>query len=327
MGPEHERQAALGDLPSHQPTEMRVIPGALGRRDSLARTLLRAARPRQWSKNVIVFLAPAAAGSYHHLGPFGHTAGTFVVFCAAASATYLLNDCVDAESDRHHPEKRLRPIAAGDLSVRVAIWTAAVLMSASLAASVFLGGWRLIALVATYLVVSLAYSLHFKKVPVVELTFLASGFVFRAIAGGFAAHIPLSDWFLVVVCFGALFVAVGKRAAELQLLGPKSEAHRQTLGMYTSTFLQSALVLTSSVTVTAYCLWAFGRAGIGATDHNDRLLLELTVVPVIIAVLYVLYLLDRGEGGAPEELVFRDRTLQSLGLMWAALFILGIYAA
>jgi decaprenyl-phosphate phosphoribosyltransferase len=289
--------------------------------------LLRACRPRQWPKNVIVFLAPAAAGSFRHLSTLGHTAGAFAIFCAAASATYLLNDSVDAESDRHHPDKRFRPIAAGELRVRTAVWAALVLICASVAAAAVLDGWKLAAVVATYLVVSIAYSLHFKKVPVVELAFLASGFVFRAIAGGFAAHIPLSDWFLVVVCFGALFVATGKRAAELQLLGPRSESHRQTLGVYTSTFLQSTLVLTSGVTVTAYCLWAFGRAGIGATDHNDRLLLELTAVPVIIAVLYVLYLLDRGEGAAPEELVFRDRMLQGLGLLWAALFVLGIYAA
>jgi decaprenyl-phosphate phosphoribosyltransferase len=287
--------------------------------------LLRACRPRQWPKNVIVFLAPAAAGSFRHLGTLGHTAAAFVIFCAAASATYLLNDCVDVESDRHHPDKRRRPIAAGELSVRTAIWAAVALIGASLATSALLDGWKLAAVIAIYLAVSTAYSMHFKKIPVVELVFLASGFVFRAIAGGFAAHVPLSDWFLVVVCFGALFVATGKRAAELQLLGPRSESHRQTLGIYTAIFLQSTLLLTSGVTVTAYCLWAFGRVGIGATDHDDRLFLQLTAIPVIIAVLYVLALLDRGGGAAPEELVFRDRLLQSLGLVWGVLFVLGIY--
>jgi decaprenyl-phosphate phosphoribosyltransferase len=284
-------------------------------------------RPRQWAKNVIVLLAPAAAGSFRHPGTVGHVAGAFAIFSAAASATYLLNDCVDAESDRHHPDKRFRPVASGQLPVRTAIIAAVLLAAAAVTASGFLSGWRLAAVIAVYLVVSAAYSLHFKRVPVVELLFLASGFVFRAIAGGVATHVPLSDWFLVVVCFGALFVAGGKRASELRLLGTRSKSHRHALGMYTPSFLQSILVLTSGVTVTAYCLWAFSRTGFASTDHDDHLFIALTVVPVILAVLHVLYLLDRGEGAAPEELVFSDRLLQVLGVIWIVLFALGIYAS
>ena len=284
-------------------------------------------RPRQWAKNVIVLLAPAAAGSFRHPGTVGHVAGAFAVFSMAASATYLLNDCVDAESDRHHPDKRSRPVASGELRVGTALTVAVLLGVAAITASGFLSGWRLASVIAVYLAVSAAYSLHFKRVPVVELLFLASGFVFRAIAGGVATHVPLSDWFLVVVCFGALFVAGGKRASELRLLGPRSKSHRHTLGMYTPSFLQSILVLTSGVTVTAYCLWAFSRTGFAAADHDDHLFIALTVVPVILAVLHVLYLLDRGEGAAPEELVFSDRLLQILGVIWIVLFALGIYAS
>jgi decaprenyl-phosphate phosphoribosyltransferase len=273
----------------------------------------------------LVFVAPAAAGAYHHPKPIWQALGTFGIFCAAASAIYLVNDIMDVESDRQHPEKRFRPIASGQLPINLALLAGIVLGAASLGASWALGGWKLTLVVGMYIAISVSYTAYLKREPVVELACVASGFVLRALAGGVATHVPISNWFLAVTSFGALFVATGKRSAELRVLGDNPEAHRAALADYSTTFLQSTLTLTASVTVTAYCLWAFGNSGIIASDHHGRVFIELTVIPVIIGVLHVLRLLDKGEGGAPEDLVLRDHVLQILGLMWVALFAIGIY--
>jgi decaprenyl-phosphate phosphoribosyltransferase len=200
-----------------------------------------------------------------------------------------------------------------------------VLGVGAIAAAWALAGWKLALVIALYAVINAAYSAGFKRVPVIELAFVASGFVLRALAGGIATHVPISTWFLAVTSFGALFVVTGKRAAELKALGDGSEDHRQVLGDYTTSFLQSALTLTAAVTVTAYCLWAFGSEGLARSIRHDTIWIQLTVVPVTLGILHVLRLLDRGEGGAPEDLVFRDHILQSLGLAWVALFAAGVY--
>jgi decaprenyl-phosphate phosphoribosyltransferase len=288
-------------------------------------SLFRALRPRQWTKNVLVFVAPAAAGAFHYRSTILEALGAFGIFCAAASSIYLLNDTVDADSDRLHPVKRHRPIASGALPVPIALSAGVVLGLGAIVAAWALAGWKLALVIALYAIINAAYSAYFKRVPVIELAFVASGFVLRALAGGIATHVPISTWFLAVTSFGALFVVTGKRASELKSLGDGSEDHRQVLGDYTTSFLQSALVLTAAVTVTAYCLWAFGSEGLARSIRHDTIWIQLTVVPVTLGILHVLRLLDRGEGGAPEDLVFRDHVLQGLGLTWVALFAAGVY--
>lgn len=287
--------------------------------------IFRALRPRQWSKNVLVFVAPAAAGVLHHRGALLQALGAFAIFCAAASSTYLLNDSVDADADRLHPVKRHRPIAAGDLEISTAVITGVCLGILSIVAAWALAGWKLALVVSLYAVISASYTLYFKRMPVVELAFVASGFVLRALAGGIATHVPISTWFLAVTSFGALFVVAGKRTADLKMLGVAPDSHREVLGEYTISFLQSTLALSAAVTVTAYCLWAFGSQGLPGSVHHDSIWIQLTVVPIVLGILHVLRRLDGGEGGAPEELVLKDHVLQVLGILWIALFAAGIY--
>jgi decaprenyl-phosphate phosphoribosyltransferase len=292
---------------------------------SAVRGLARAVRPRQWPKNLLVFIAPAAAGVLHYRQHTLEALGAFGIFCLAASGTYLLNDAADAEADRHHPDKRHRPVASGAVPVPVAAGTGAVLVAVAVALAWVLSGWPLAAIVGSYVGISVAYTLRLKRDAVIELAAVASGFVLRAIAGGAATHVPLSNWFLVVISFGALFVVIGKRTAEHALLGSDRGSHRPVLDEYTTSFLKSALTLTASVTVTAYCLWAFERSGLASRAHHF-VWIELSVVPVILGVLHVLRLLDAGKGGAPEELVFHDRLLQLLGVVWIATLAIGLYA-
>ena len=285
-----------------------------------------ALRPRQWTKNVLVFVAPATAQVLRHETTALRALGAFGIFCAAASGTYLLNDTIDADADRRHPEKRHRPVASGAISPRVAVVGGAGLMAAALAASWLLAGWALALVIGAYLLISLAYTLRLKREPVVELAAVASGFVLRGIAGGVATGVPLSSWFLVVTLFGALFVVTGKRAAEHLGLGEGRSLHRPVLALYTPSFLRSTLTMTATATATAYCLWAFERTGLASRAGHRFVWVELTVIPVVLGILYVLRLLDAGEGGSPEELVLHDHFLQVLALGWIVMMGIGLYA-
>jgi decaprenyl-phosphate phosphoribosyltransferase len=293
-------------------------------RHSPIAALVVAMRPRQWIKSALVGVAPAAAGvAFHHV-VLERTALCFVAFSLVSSGTYLLNDLRDVEADRGHPTKRARPIAAGELSPQLAGVAMVVLLACGLGLGTAVT-WRLGVVLGLYVAQSVAYSLGAKRIAVIELGFVASGFVLRAIAGGVASGLPLSSWFLVVISFGALFVAVGKRLAEFHELGDTAEVHRAVLGTYTQGFLNSALTMCAAVTVTGYCLWAFAvdRNGLGL--HHDQLWIQLSVAPVVLAVLYVLLQLDLGRGGTPEDLVLKDRTVQLLCVAWIVLVAVGVY--
>jgi decaprenyl-phosphate phosphoribosyltransferase len=290
------------------------------------KSLLRALRPRQWTKNLLVFLAPAAAGDLHHGAIALRTLAIFGIFCAAASGSYLINDAIDVEADRLHPVKRNRPIASGTVRTRFAFVLGTLLLALALCLAWALVDGVLVITIAAYGLITVSYSLWLKREPVVELVAVAAGFVIRAIAGAVGNHVPLSSWFLVVVSFGALFVVSGKRAAELHNLSDDRIAHRPVLADYTTTFIQSVLTLSATVTVTGYCLWAFERIGISAHVGHRFIWIELSVIPVVLGVLHVLRLLDAGKGGAPEDLVFHDRVLQVTAVIWAIFVGIAIYA-
>lgn len=291
--------------------------------------LLRLARPRQWIKNVLVFVAPAAAGVLFHRTVLLHALATFALFCLAASGTYFLNDAIDAEADRRHPTKRRRPVAAGLVSVPLAVVLGMTMLGVSIGLAAALAGWHLSLVIAVYVAVNVAYSLGLKNEPLLDMVAVSAGFVLRAVAGGVATGVALSNWFLIVASFGSLLIVTGKRSGEMQLLDDHDTEHdsvRQTLGSYTPTFLRSVRTLSAAVTVTAYCLWAFERAAQLHPGHHP-IWFQLTVLPFTIALLHVVLILDAGVGAAPEELALKDRRLQIYGLCWVALFAIGVYAA
>jgi len=288
--------------------------------------LLRALRPRQWSKNLLVFVAPAAAGVLANWSVLFRTTFTFFVFCAAASSTYLLNDVLDREADRRHPKKRRRPIASGSVTVGAALTTSATLAALACVAATMVGSWQLGCIVGGYILTTVLYSWFLKREPVIELVVVASGFVLRAIAGSVVAHVAPSSWFLVVTSFGALFVVTGKRSAERATLGTDHAAHRPVLAEYSDSFLRSVLMLSATITITAYCLWTFDRSGLLSRSDIRPAWIRFSIVPVVTAVLHVLQRLDRGEGGEPEDLILHDRRLQLFGLVWVTLMCVGLYA-
>ncbi len=300
-------------------------PAATG---SLPSGLVRLARPKQWIKNFLVFVAPGAAGVLFHRTVLWHGLAAFGIFCLAASGTYFLNDAIDAPADRIHPTKRFRPVAAGQVPVAVALPVGLVLMAASVGLGELLAGWHLALVMAIYALINVAYSLGIKNEPILDLVAVSAGFVLRAVAGGVATGVVLSNWFLIVTSFGSLLIVTGKRSGEKQLLAEEDTDHRavrQTLSSYTPSFLRTIRTLSAAVTVTAYCLWAFERA-VELHPGHDPIWFQLTIIPFTIALLHIMRLLDAGQGAAPEELALRDHRLQIYGVCWIALFAIGVYA-
>jgi decaprenyl-phosphate phosphoribosyltransferase len=288
---------------------------------SLPIALVVAMRPRQWLKNVLVFAAPVANGSLFVPAILLASIGAFVAFCLMASATYLVNDLLDVEADRAHPTKRNRPIAARELSPTLAIVEAAVLGVAALVLALWISPSLLWVLVA-YAALTLSYSVYLKREPVIELVLVAVGFLLRAIAGGAASGIPISNWFLIVAFFGSLFMAAGKRYSEMERMSRANgvdeglPSTRRSLDGYTRGYLRFVWAIAASVTVTAYCLWAFE---VGEAPSTAPWAI-FSVLPFVIAILRYAVDIDRGTAEAPEEVVLGDPALIVVGFAWLALF-------
>lgn len=304
--------------------DVRELAGRSATEDSWTRRLAglaRTARPRQWIKNVLVFAAPAAAGVLTSPDALWRTVLAFVAFSLAASGTYCINDAQDREADRRHPRKCRRPVAAGIVPVRVAWGAGAAFAVGGVALAALTVGGPLALAVAGYLVLTTSYSTWLKHVAIVDIAAISAGFVIRAVGGAVAVDVALSDWFLIVVSFGALFIAAGKRTAERAALGEDRGGHRPTLEIYTGPFLRHVSLVATSVTIIAYCLWAFDA--IGSTGNAW---LTISIVPFVLGMLRYGLLVEHGYGEAPEELVLGDRSLQAFGALWAALFVVGVYA-
>jgi decaprenyl-phosphate phosphoribosyltransferase len=254
------------------------------------------------------------------------TALAFLAFSLAASGTYCLNDAADVLADRAHPTKRDRPIASGAVSVPTARILGVGLLLSSLVVAGITGGTALALVVLGYVALTTSYTIWLKHVAVVDLAVVAAGFVIRAIAGAVATDVEVSDWFLIVASFGSLFMVAGKRSAELAEAGEAGEvgSSRRVLRMYSTAYLTYIRSVASGVTLLAYTLLAFEKADLSASSIPWY---ELSIVPFGLAILRYALRLDQGAGGAPEDVVLRDRTLQVLGVCWAVLAAIGVYTA
>jgi decaprenyl-phosphate phosphoribosyltransferase len=295
-------------------TQMSEEPAPLkGPPKNVVSGVIKAMRPRQWVKNVLVLAAPVAAlGSdvrYDYREVAVKVAIAFVAFSLAASAVYLVNDARDVEADRQHPTKRFRPIAAGVLPEWLAYCVAAVLGVASVAIS-FVATPNLAVVIGVYIAMQLAYCFGLKHEAVLDICIVTSAYLLRAIAGGVAASIPLSQWFLLVMAFASLFMVAGKRYAELQLSERTGAKIRKSLESYTGTYLRFVWTLSATAMVVCYSLWAFERDGANASWY------AVTIVPITIAMLRYAVDVDGGLAGEPEEIALKDRVLQLLFLAW-----------
>jgi decaprenyl-phosphate phosphoribosyltransferase len=308
------------DVDRQEQTPRRPPPGRL------IRGVVRTMRPHQWTKNVLVFAAPFGSGGIDDPVIARNAVLAFVAFSLAASGTYLLNDARDVESDRQHPTKRNRPIAAGIVPVPLAYVLGVVVLALALVVG-FLTARNLGITLVAYLALTTAYTAVLKHVPVYDIVCVAAGFVLRTIAGAAATGVPISEWFFIVTSFGALLMVVGKREGERHLLAGGAASVRSTLGAYRAEYLLYLRAVASGVVMIGYCLWAFESAHRIGIDPDAPIWFQLSILPFSIAILRYSLLLDGGNGAEPERLILRDRSMLVAGACWAIMYGYGVYVA
>ncbi len=282
---------------------------ALASQRTLARAALAAARPRQWSKNLLLFAGIIFAAKLGDAARWGEAIAAFLAYCAASSAAYLVNDVRDAADDREHPVKRARPVASGELPVRVALGLAAVLAAAALTIAALLGPWSA-AFMGGFLVLQAAYTGGLKRVALIDVLAISGLFVVRAGAGAQAVDVRISPWLLICTGLLALFLALAKRRGELVLVGAEETPGRPVLEGYSLALVDQLVTVVAASTLIAYSLYTF--------TANDSNAMMATVPFVVYGVFRYLLLLHRHDlGEEPENVLLTDVPLIVTIVAWA----------
>mgnify|MGYP002397454160 FL=1 len=278
-------------------------------------------RPRQWPKNGFVFVALLFDGKMFHLPSVLAATGAFVLLCLMSGAVYLMNDLVDIESDRLHPTKKNRPLPSGQVTPKVAAVVAVVSAAISLITGYFLSA-GLAAILLIYLLTQIAYTFKLKHVVLIDVLTIAAGFVLRIAAGVAVIEVErFSPWLYVFGGFLALFMALGKRRAELVLLGGNASDHRAILDDYSLELIDRLQGIVTTSSVVAYSLYTFLAEGL---PENHAMM--LTIPFVLYGIFRYLYLIHiRNEGGAPEDILLRDRPMQITLILYGVMVFAALY--
>jgi decaprenyl-phosphate phosphoribosyltransferase len=283
------------------------------------RAVIRTTRPRQWSKNLLVFAAPLAGASLGRNDGFGYALLAMFAFGCASAAVYFVNDVADADRDRRHPVKRNRPIASGALPEQHAVVLAVLAAVLAVGAGVAIREPLLVATTSAYLCLSFLYSFRLKHVPYVEMVIVASGFVLRVLGGAAATHVRPSGWFLLVCSLGALGVAVAKRYTELTSLGADAVRHRPVMRYYRPDLLRIAQLLIGFGMLATYLMWALSEKSDVQPWHLA------SAVPLAAALVRFGVLTARRTVRPVEDLITRDAIMLCCEAAWLVLFCIGLY--
>jgi decaprenyl-phosphate phosphoribosyltransferase len=294
-----------------------AIPARRVRRGWLV-SVLRTARPRQWPKNLLVFAAPLAAASVGRDEGLAYALLAAAAFCSASVAVYFVNDVADAERDRRHPSKRHRPVAAGDLPKPHALALGAACAAAAISAGLVIAEPLLTAAVGGYLGLSFLYSGLLKHIPVIELVFVASGFLLRVLGGAAATHVPPSGWFLLVCSLGAFGVAIAKRHTELASLGDAAIRHRPVMRSYSPAALRLSQWVVAAAMIAAYLAWAADER------HGANPWHLASAIPLAAALIRFGVLTGHRTSAPVEDLLTRDGPMLTCEAAWLALFAAGL---
>lgn len=281
-------------------------------------------RPKQWIKNLFILGPLLFSRSLGNVAMDMRVLAAFGAFCLMSGAVYVLNDLMDAEADRFHPEKRLRPIASGEISRGFAIVLAAGLALLSLGVSLT-EGWMLSGLLLCYAVINVTYSLGLKRVVIADVMMIGAGFVIRVLAGAAAISVSPSHWLVLCTILIAVFLGFTKRRAEIVLLENGAPQHRQVLGHYSAAFLDQMISVVTSSTLMCYILYAVDKHTIDTVSCGSRGLL-LTVPFVMYGIFRYLYLVyHRQEGGSPTTALLNDKLLIVDVVLWATVSLIVLY--
>lgn len=284
--------------------------------------LLKTMRPRQWPKNLFVYAALVFDGTLVNLAPrLLQTTAAFILLCLMSSAVYIMNDLADIESDRQHPTKKYRPLPSGKLNPTTAKIALVILVIFSLGAGFWLSiPFGIILLI--YFVLQIGYTFALKHMVIIDVMTVAAGFVLRVGAGVAVIQVQrFSPWLYVCTGLLALFLALGKRRHELVLLGNGAGSHRAILEEYNLPFVDLLIGIVSASALVAYSLYTFLAEGL-----PENHLMMLTILPVVYVLFRLLYLMMvQGKGGAPEEILLKDRPLQAALLIWGLMIVASLY--
>ena len=283
--------------------------------------LIKAMRPRQWTKNGFIFFALIFDKQLFSPEPFVRTLEGFFLFCLISSAVYLLNDIADIEGDRQHPQKKHRPLASGLLPIGVALGAAILLAIVALGLGYFLEP-AFAGILAIYLTLNLLYSRWLKHVPILDVLIISSGFVLRVAAGVALITVErFSPWLYMITILVSLYIGLGKRRAEMNLLEQGASAYRKVLDGYTIPLLDQYITIVSGMTIIAYSLYTFSAPNL-PVNHS----MMLTIPFVVYGIFRYLQLIQTGHAaGAPDEVALKDRPLQITVLLWGLAVIAIFY--
>jgi len=285
----------------------------------MLKAILKSLRPKQWAKNVFVFTALVFDRKLLHKEAFLRTVAGAVLFSLIASAVYIINDIADREADQRHPTKKTRPIASGELPIKAAWALAIALLVITLPLAYLLSPGFLIICVV-YFILNLLYSAKLKHIPLIDVLVLASFYLLRVISGTTLIEVKrFSPWLYVVASLFALFIGLGKRRAEL-VLQIDSNSIRPALEGYSIDLLDQLINIVSGTTIVAYSLYTFS-----APNLPDNHSMMLTIPFVLYGLFRYLYLIQIGQGGAPEDIALSDRPLQAAIVLWSMCVLLVFY--
>ncbi len=289
------------------------------------RHIIKVARPTHWIKNIFVFLPVFFGGALLNTTEVVAAALTFMSFSLAASAIYCLNDIIDVDADRAHPVKCKRPIASGSITIPQAygMMTVSLLLSILLMFLLPEGHAKSILVIIAYFVINVAYCLRLKEYAIIDVCIIASGFVLRILAGGYATGVHLSKWIVLMTFLLTLFLAFAKRRDDVLRMNTTGHAPRKNTSRYNLTFINQAITITGSVMVVCYVMYTVSPEIIAqfATDK-----LYLTSILVILAILRYLQISVVDEkSGDPVKVALSDRATQLILLAWMLSFLIIIY--
>lgn len=271
-------------------------------------------RPHQWLKNLILFFPPFLGGKLANITGSGQILWLApLAFCLVSSAAYIVNDILDRDHDRHHPQKKFRPIAAGKLSLSLATTFGGILLLVGFLAAALVAK-QFLFILAAYLLISVGYSLGWKKRPIVDLFCISAGFLLRLLAGGIAFQVNISDWLFLSVFLLSIFLSAGKRAGEQVLLGEDGGQHRVALAGYPPGFLDGVMIFSGAAVLVTYAMYTITHP-----------YLIYTVPLCAFGLLRYLLRVKQGGDGDPTESLFKDKTLFIIGGLWVLMIGWGLY--
>jgi decaprenyl-phosphate phosphoribosyltransferase len=289
----------------------------------MIKDIIKLLRVKQYVKNLFIFLPTFFGLHFFDLGALSKDLIAFVSFCFIASSIYVLNDILDVESDKKHPTKKNRPIASGRISVKKAIIIMIILLILGLCIALLLNNLSVLIFIGIYLVINILYVFWIKHIGIIDIFAIASGYVIRVLIGGAAGGIQINPWIIIMTFLLALFLGFAKRRDDVLIMQNTGKVMRKSINGYNLQFIDSALFITSAITIVAYLMYTISPETIARYGTGDIYVTTLFVLLGILRYLQITVAMEKS--GSPTEMLYKDRILQFSIIAWIISFLIIIY--